>query len=274
MRVLILIALTFGVLGQAFAQDVLGPEQFRDTVAAAMRQADPGADVEVDGPLKLGILLEDGRGVSADLDDMYQRYLSDPSAGPLLAAGWARSIVGGGDQSDAARWSIVALVRPRDAVSRLAPDTEDQSSPLAARSFAGDLVEVLAVHNSGAFRLVTQSVLAELRISEEDAWRLSRINIVTRLPQPRVTRFAPGVIAMSAANGLGPSALTDPIICRVSDADQRLFLVLDEDTILVADRRFGVDMPALRDQLLSAGATASRTIMACRNGRLVDYDGV
>jgi hypothetical protein len=271
MRAMLLIAFLFGLPMQALAQGVLSPEQFRDSAAAAVRQVEPGADIEVDGPLKLGILLPDGRGMSVPLDELYQVYLADPSSGASLATQWARMVVSRDLQGDEARDRIVALVRSRD----MEPASDNLAfTQFIIRPFIGDLVELLVIDGSESFSLVTRSRLAELGVSAEEAWRLSRINIRQRIGQARVEPFAVGIIAISATHGLGPSALTDPAICQSADAEQRRFLVVDEETVLVADSRQGVDMPTLRDRLVQADATASRTILTCRQGQLIDYDGV
>lgn len=269
MRVWIFIAFLLGFASQAHAQGILGPEQFRDSVVEAVRQIAPDADVEVDGPLKLGILLADGIGMSVELDDLYQHYLADPSSGAALVAGWARASVGREFRGEAARDRIVALLQPRETFESASP-----SASVVIRPFVGDLVEVLVIDGGGMFRSVMLWELREMGVSAEEAWRLSRINISQRLGQTRLEPFIAGISAFSAASGLGPSALTDPAFCQSPNAAQRLFLVVDDETMLIADPSQGGDLPTLRDRLVRAGATASRTILTCRQGRLLDYDGV
>lgn len=274
MRVLLFLALMICVSPFARAQDVLSPEQFRDRVAAAMRQVAPDADVEMDGPLKLGILFADGRGVVVDLDGHYERYLADPGALDLYAARVAR-VLAGLDQSGApARDRIVALVLSQAGLAELNSAFASLHPRPLVRPFLGDLTEVLVVAIEDTYHLATPGELAELGVSAEEAWQLSRINISERLGQPRLEPFARGIVAMRAANRLGPSALTDPALCRASGAEALSFLVVDDETILLADMRQGGELAGLRDQLSRAGVTASRTILTCRGGRLVDYEGL
>jgi hypothetical protein len=270
MRVLALAVALFCLSPSALAQDVLTSEQFRARVADAVREASPGADVEFDGPFKLGILLADGAGMVVDIDVLYHRYLANPGSADMLVSRWARDIVSHGAFADALNDRIVALVLPPSGLDELG----SASRAFIARPFLGDLTEVLVIAGEDSFETLTLSMLPENGLSAEEAWDLSRVNIASTLDELRAEPFARGVRAISLANGLGTSALTDPALCQASGAHSFFFLVVDKQTFLFADVRHGGDPLAIRDQLARNGATASHTILTCRDGRLVDYEGV
>lgn len=271
--VLFAVALFFAPL--AYAQDLLSAEAFRDATIAAVRQHAPDAEIAVNDPLSFSVQRPGGHEFTMNLDFAYSRYRDDPSMMPQLIDRWSRLAAFGPEQA-AARDRIIAVLRDRTTIEGYGAAFAAAPTPstLVHRPFAGDLVEVLVFDSAEAIQYATNLALEDLGVTEEDAWALAVVNLPARLGVVQEDEVAPGLRAVGAESSIAPSALTIPGFCGVGDNAAFLYLVPDREWYVVADPRQGVDLRGLRDRMAQNGDTISRTVLACRDGRLVDYEAL
>lgn len=261
-------------LSTAQAQTPISEEAFRDAVIAAVRQNAPDAQIDVDGPLVFRVRLADGQDATLNLDYGYERVLEDPALLESQIERWGRVGAGVREEGEGGRDRIVAVVRPQAAIASLAEAfaRAERPSQLLVRPLAGDLVEALVFDSTESVRYATNLDLAELGVSADEAWTLARVNLAPRLGPVTQEQLAEGLTAISSGSGLAPSALTDPSFCRTEARAALHYLVPERELYLAADPRTGVSLAELRDRLLQTSSTDSRTVLACRDGRLIDHE--
>lgn len=274
MRVLMLAVLIL-LAPLAYAQDLVSPSAFRDATIAAVHEHAPEAAIAVYDEFSFAVTMPDGQEMTVSLDFAYSRYQADPSTKDALIDRWSRMAAFGPEQS-AGRDRIIAVLRDRATVDRYGQAFAEALRParLVTRPFAGDLVEVLVFDSAESIQFVTNLALEELGVSGDEAWALAPLNLPQRLGAVVEEEVAPGLVVVGADSSIAPSALTLPGFCAIDDNAVFLYFIPDREWYVVADPRRGADLPGLRDRMAANGESISRTVLACRNGRLVDYDGV
>ncbi len=274
MRGLILAMVLIGLAPMAMAQDVLAPEAFRDATIAAVRQHAPDAEIVTNDPLSFEVRRAGGETSTMNLDYAYSRYQSDPAMMGQLIDRWSRIAAFGPEQAQA-RDRIIAVLRDRTTIERYSAAfaSAPRPSSLVHRPFIGDLVEVLVFDSAESIQYVTNLALEDLGVTPEEAWALAPVNLPARLGVVEEEQVATGVVVVGAASGIAPSALTFPTFCAAEESAHLQYLVPDREWYMVVDRRTGADLTALRDLMVRTGETTSRTVMVCRDGRLVEDEG-
>lgn len=261
-------------LEPAAAQQVQAPAQFRDAVMAAIREHAPGAQVEARGDLALHVRTPSGEDRTMDVSRAYSEYTADPASHDQIIARWARvSSLSADDVQRTER--IVSILRPRTMVEaqERAVAQGGESARLVYRPFAGDLVEVLAFDSADALLMASRGALAELGLSEAQAWALAPNNLVQRAGRLELhpVRGQDTIAYVTGGNGLAPSALTDSELCAEQHAT--LYLVVDRNGYFMNDPDAPGAATAFRAfvrPIIAAGESMSSTILTCRNGRLAE----
>jgi len=259
----------------AYAQELLSPSAFRDATTAAVRELAPDAEIAVKDALSFSVTAPGGEEFTMNLDFAYRRYQADPTQMATLIERWSRIAAFGPEQA-AARDRIIAVLRDRATVENYGQAFASAPQPmrLVSRPFAGDLYEVLVFDSAESLQFITNVALEELGVGEDEAWALAPQNLPERLGPVVTEEVAPGLVVVGADSSIAPSALTDPNFCAAGDNAALLYLIPDREWYIVADPRRGANLPDMRDRMAAAGDTISRTVLACRNGRLVDFEGV
>src|SRR5688572_16859341 len=144
------LALVFMLAGPAAGEDLLSPSAFRDVAIAALRAADPQAQVEASEPLNIDVNYPNDQaqsGYRANLEHAYSMYRSNPAALRDIVNEWVAFVMrprGATERAD----GVISVLVARAAMERFAMESAQArarsgmpASPLLWRPFAGDLAE-------------------------------------------------------------------------------------------------------------------------------------
>jgi hypothetical protein len=276
MRLLLALVAMLFATSVAWAQETMSTAQFRDLYAQRVTAAVPGATITPLESLSLRIALPgggDAQEMTVNLDRAYSEYSAAPDQLDTILGRWVRiasATPGDAQQPD----RIVSVVRTADHVAgyaqALSQDGEDVR--LVWRPLAGDLVEMIAFDSPDAIQFATEETISDISITPEQAWALAPQNLPARLGALSQETLAPGLVWIGGGNGLAPSVLANAQWCAAPENANALYLVVDRDSFLMAERPGAVDaITRVRDGMVSDGNAFSATLLACDNGRLQAY---
>jgi hypothetical protein len=257
----------------ALAQDVMTPAQFRDVYVERVTTAVPGATVTRSGDLSLSIATPatgEAGAMQINLDRAYSEYTAVPDQLDVIVGRWVR-IATTPPESAQLPERIVSVVRTQEHVigytRALARDGVEPR--LVWRPLVGDLVEMIAFDSPDSIQLGTEDSLRDLNITPEQAWALAPRNLPARLGALTHETVAPGIVWVGGGNGLAPSVLTNAQWCAAPENANALYLVVDRDAFLMAERPAGVEaITRARNGMVSEGSAFSSTLVLCEGGRL------
>lgn len=257
----------------ALAQGVMTPAQFRDVYVERVTAAVPGATVTRSGDLSLSIATPatgEAGAMQINLDRAYSEYTAVPDQLDVILGRWVR-IATTPPESAQMPERIVSVVRTQEhVIGYTRALTRDGVEPrLVWRPLVGDLVEMIAFDSPDAIQLGTEDSLRDLNITPEQAWALAPQNLPARLGALTHETVAPGIVWVGGGNGLAPSVLTNAQWCAAPENANALYLVVDRDAFLMAERPAGVEaITRARNGMVSEGSAFSSTLMLCEGGRL------
>jgi hypothetical protein len=273
MRTLLTVVAVLFATSLAWAQETMSTVQFRDLYAQRVAAAVPGATITPLESLSLRITLPgggDAQEMTINLDRAYSEYSVAPDQLDTILGRWVRiaSVLPLDAQLPE---RIVSVVRTADHVAGYAQalSQDGREVRLVWRPLAGDLVEMIAFDSPDAIQFGTEETLADMSITPEQAWVLAPQNLPARLGVLSQETLAPGLVWIGGGNGLAPSVLANAQWCAAPEHANALYLVVDRDSFLMAERPGGVDAITLvRNGMVGDGSAFSATLLACENGRL------
>lgn len=258
----------------ALAQDVMTPQQFRDLYRERVIAATPGITVTPLEGMAMRMTPPAGAAsaeMTVNLDRAYGEYAQAPDQLETILTRWVRlatTAPEGARQPD----RIVRVVRTMDHVTGYTQSMSQQSQEeirLVWRHLAGDLVEMIAFDSADAIQFATEASLTDLGLTTDQAWTLGLRNLPERLGTLAQEQLAPGVILIGGGNGLAPSVLITALWCGAPQNADALYLVVDRDSFLRAERPVGVEaITRVRDGMIRDGSAFSGTLLACEGGQL------
>lgn len=280
MRVwVIALALALGLFQQAWAQQVLSAREFVDTAIATIQQSQPQARFERRSELVLFVQDAVLPEATLNLHTAYDEYRANPSALTEILGRWTRiATLPPEDIEHAER--LVVVLRPRAMIEQFARESaairvrnNRPPTELVWRPFVGDLVEVIIFDGEETQQIAMVETLARLNLTPEAAWTLAPTNLSNRLGpvQPVGVNGAQHLVIIGGGNGLASSALLDPRFCATQQGPTFIFLFINPDAYVMANRTEPAAMRefwAFRRQLIGDGATMSETPFACEGGQL------
>lgn len=183
-------------------QTKLTGDQFTQLVVAAIREALPDANVQVDQPLRIQVETDAGQSV-CNLDNAWRECATDPEIRVDVVI---RHV-------EALQRAFAAGVQPLD-LKDVVPVVRDERWIRQVRSqgmqvyherLAADLFVTYAVDASEQLRFVNQDEFLAFKLSPEDMRRIALSNLADRLP--KVQRLGEGPLYMLAAGGTFESSL-------------------------------------------------------------------
>jgi hypothetical protein len=273
MRIILAAIAVLCAASLAWAQDLMSPAQFQELYTQRVVGAAPGTAVTPLGALSLRITPPSGdedNGLTVNLDRAYAEYSAGPDDVETILDRWVRFATQPIENAQMPE-RIVSVLRTRSHVDGYtrAMSGDGQALRLVWRPFAGDLVEMIAFDSAEAIQFGTEDTLSDIGLSAEQAWALAPQNLPARLGALEHAVLAPGVTWVGGGNGLAPSVLTNAGWCGAPENANALYLIVDRDSFLMAERPTGVDaIRRVRDGMLRDGNAFSATLLACEGGRL------
>jgi len=280
--IIIVVALFFAA--PAFAQQMLSQSEFRDAVVAMIRAEAPRAQIELRDELGITVRNTGNKELpefQVNLDNAYREYQNDPAALTDILDRWVRFATQAPEHAQMAE-RVVAVVRPRAMAESMATASQDQRresglapSSLVWRPLAGDLVEILVFDGAETIQYALEESLAEVGLTVDQAWSRAPLNLPERLGELEVggVEGADRLVYVTGGNGLAPSTLLDGGVCSRGNFDRHLFLLVDRNGYIVADRTDPVAETQFRqllDEQRLSGDAISLTPLGCHNGRIAE----
>lgn len=271
--------LLFAWTPSAVAQDLLSPVEFRDAAVAVIQARAPDARIEVLEELSVSIRRGAGKNEESsqfNFDNAYTEYQRDPTALADIIDRWAR--LGAGPPEDAQLAErVVSVLRTASFIEgfhQMMAGSERPSPPVW-RAFAGDIIEVIVFDGDETIQYATVDTLAEVGFAPHQAWEAAPRNLPARLGELEVggVEGADRVAYVTGGNGLAPSSLIDGAICRTEAGPNLVFLIVERNGYLMADRSDRVALDqfiAVLNDIRRDPQAFSRTPLACREGRLAE----
>lgn len=251
----------------AFAQSVISSAEFRDGYIAALREADPTLKIEVvdDATVKFG--RGDPLEFSTYLDRAYRDYRDDPAEKNKLINDLVRVNIrlASGDIDAPASDRLIAMLRPLNYAPGVADAGKD--NPIS-RPFAGDLRVYLMMDNPETLSSVSREMLANLKLSEDQAFTLALKNLPGRLGELYIETMD-DFRYVNAESGLAVATLVAPSACTTDKSSQRLVFVADRSYFLEADMSNTAGVAAVRKVargMIRDGVSMSATLLRCSGG--------
>lgn len=272
MRVSAIAALCFAMLAlaPAWAQKILGPTEFRDRIAQAVSGLSPSVCVRAvdDYTLRFGPSEAECEGF-INIDNGYRDYLAAPANLDAIVQRYlpiAAQIVNGPVAETNERERLVVVLRPR---------SYEQSVPagaLVARPFLGDLMAVLMLDSPTHLTSITHERLAELSLSDDQAFELAAKNLRTRLGLVDRTQER-GIEVIGAVSALISGTLWLGDGCT-SNQEERLALLAGREYYFATDGRDADQRNfflGFARHLIGQGDSISNTVLVCRSGHWIVY---
>lgn len=264
----------------AEAQQLLTPREFTDAAVALIQHNAPNAQIERRDDLSINVRgATDGGEYTMNFDNAYREYQANPAAMAEILDRWARMAAQGPEHAQM-RERVVTVLRPRAMID----DFEAQSaamrrqndlppSALVWRPFAGDLVEVVVFDGAESIQYALVESLQELDITPDVAWTIAPDNLPARLGELEVLGVGgtQNLIYVTGGNGLAPSPLADSDFCATEQGPNFVFLIVDRNGYIAADRTKSAavtEFRALLEQIMREGGSMSSTPIACQGGRM------
>lgn len=264
----------------AHAQQLLTPREFGDATVAFLRNAAPDAALERRDTLSITVRRPNAEipEFTLNLDNAYLEYQRNPDALTEVLDRFTRFAIEPRENAQM-RERIVIVLRSRAMIDQFAVQTaalgptDNPPSQLVWRPFAGDLVEILAFDGAETIQYAMDHMLAELGIAPEEAWAIAPGNLGTRLGQLEIGAVdgADRLAFVTSVNGLTPSMLTDPNFCAAPGLAAQVYMVVDRNGYIMAERSDPLGLRQLRslhEQLNGSGDAMSAAPVACEGGRL------
>lgn len=264
----------------AHAQQVLSPREFVDAAVAVIQLRAP--DVQVQRRDDLSVELSG----SADrpqhvmnFSNAYREYQNNPGAMTEIIDRWARLATQGPEESQM-RERVVTVLRPRAMIAEFEAQVAAMERPADAppselvwREFAGDLVEIVVFDGAETIQYAMVESLAAIDISPEMAWAIAPDNLPARLGDLEIggLQGMQHLVYVTGGNGLAPSSLTGSRFCASPTGRNFIFLVVDRNAYLMADRTVPgalAEFRALYEQIVREGGSMSTTPIACEGERM------
>jgi len=268
----------------AHAQQLLTPREFVDAAVAVIQLRAPEAQIERQSDLTIGLSgLGDVPHNYMNFDYAYREYQNNPGAMTEIIDRWARLATQGPEDSQM-RERVVSVLRPRSMIAAFEAQAASVRQPndpppgqLVWRPFAGDLVEVIVFDGAETIQYAMVESLAQIDITPEMAWAIAPGNLPARLGELEIAhlRGMQHLVYVTGGNGLAPSTLTDSRFCASPGGRNFIFLLVDRNAYLMADRTVSAALAEFRDlyqQIVRDGESMSTTPIACEGGQMRAVD--
>ena len=279
----LLVALVLLIAPPALAQSLLGPSEFRDAVVAMIQAQAPNAQIEMRDALGITVRNPGNKEMpefQVNFDNAYREYQGNPGALAEFTARWARFATEMPEHSQMAE-RVVSVVRSRLTVEGMAAEAERLAAEGGAglrilwRPLAGDLVEVLVFDGAETIQYATPEALEELGLTVEQAWASTPNNLPARLGELELggVEGADRLVYVTGGNGLTPSTLLPGGVCAAAEMHTQLFLVVDRNGYIAADRADPIAHTQFRqllDELRASSDAFSVTPLGCHNGTVAE----
>lgn len=248
----------------------MSPDAFRDALMSELQSRDTGTQclsrLENSG-LKFGAS-QQACDYHAYTENAYVSYLASPSRLETILDVEADRLVSimeqGADDSDFTSRLVVQL-RPGEFVKNA---NSDETSPLAARKFAGDMHAVLMLDSPETLSVVYENTLERHGLTEDQAFNLAAANTRRRMGAVVSDDYG-AVTRMYSENGLISGQVWLPETCS-DTAQNAVYFLYDYNGVLKVseDNPLGISkLLGYARNMTGEGSSLSETVVSCRDGQ-------
>ena len=234
--------------------------EFRDQFIAGARKVDPAAELEVIDDKSLSVRRGDQQG-TIFVENAYARYLREPARLDFHMGQLLTLFANAAQESSLGVNQLVVVARHVDYGKGTGAD-------ILMRPLAGDVGLLLAFDTPTALGAVMKSTLAELELTEDEAFARACENLKERIGELVVQRFEhANVFHIRADSGLATGALALPDLWRNGVAACVVFAITRE-AFLWCDMTDAKAVTALRQfaKVVKVPDPLSNTFLALENG--------
>lgn len=267
------VALTLMACSPTSAERLMTVSQFRDLFGERLQASYPDSRITAWNESTLKIVGPDGGEEYHSVGNAYEIYAREPVRRDELLDRLLQSRLESQQPKAVTTDRLVIVIRPPDALTKIPGGGEPRNA--VSRPFAGDLVQILAIDGEHSLAYANSKDIAELGVSEDEAWRRGVANVPVRVGELNegVLPDAPDLLAVTASSSLAPSILVSPQACAQGSlrvAEGQAVLLVDRNMFLTTDvadpateRAFWNYVAGIRPD----DVVFSRTPLVCRGGR-------